>query len=168
MRRRYALPGLVAAAVVGALVAGILLATRPSRDTTAQPIRVGSLLTPRTPLFGDTVKAQIEFAGDARRIVPGSVRAAFYLGLYGIELLCKTGFDRGASHGLGAIVFLQLQPHRVFRLPHLMAPVPALDQLFGAERDQHADDDDPDLAEKFAPAMERLWQVNVHESPPAT
>jgi hypothetical protein len=74
MRARYALVAVVAVAVVAALVAGILLATRSSRDTTARPIRVGALLTPRTPLFGDTVTAQIEFAGDARRIVPGSVR----------------------------------------------------------------------------------------------
>jgi len=60
--------------VVAAVVGGILVATRSARDTTARPIRVGTVLTPRTPLFGDTVTAQVEFAGDTRRIVPGSVR----------------------------------------------------------------------------------------------
>jgi hypothetical protein len=39
-----------------------------------RPIRVGAVLTPRTPLFGDTVTARVDFAADTRRIVPGSVR----------------------------------------------------------------------------------------------
>jgi hypothetical protein len=65
---------LAGALLVGALVVGILAVTASSRDATAPQVRLGALLTPRTPLFGDTVTAQVEFAGDARRIVPGSVR----------------------------------------------------------------------------------------------
>jgi hypothetical protein len=74
MRLRYVLLGLGVALVVAALVTGILVGTRSSPDATPRPIRVGTLLTPRTPLFGDTVTAQVEFAGDARHIVPGSVQ----------------------------------------------------------------------------------------------
>jgi hypothetical protein len=74
MRLWYTVVGLGAAVLVAALAFGIFFATRSPRDATARPIRVGALLTPRTPLFGDTVTAQVEFAGDARRIVPGSVR----------------------------------------------------------------------------------------------
>ena len=69
-----ALVALVGALVVGAVVFGVVAAGRSSRDATTRPIRIGTVLTPRTPLFGDTVTAQVEFAGDARRIVPGSVR----------------------------------------------------------------------------------------------
>ena len=38
-------------------------------------------------------------------------------------------------------------------LAHLTAPVPILDQLLGAKRDQDADDDDPDFAGELAPAV---------------
>ena len=38
-------------------------------------------------------------------------------------------------------------------------------QLLPAERKQHAEDDNPNLADKLAPAMQWRWQVKVHEMP---
>ena len=38
----------------------------------------------------------------------------------------------------------------------LVAPVKSFDNLFRAKRDQNTDDDYPDFADKFPPAMERL------------
>jgi hypothetical protein len=64
---------------LGTLVAvGIVvaLATRSSHPAPVRPIRVGAILSPRTPLFGDTVTARVEFAADTRRVVPGSVHVA--------------------------------------------------------------------------------------------
>ena len=71
MRRRRLVwlgVGLLAVGIVVALVA------RPAREAPVRPIRLGAVLSPRTPLFGDTVTARVEFAADTRRVVPGSVR----------------------------------------------------------------------------------------------
>src|SRR4051794_22518669 len=57
--------------------------------------------------------------------------------------------------------------HGLAEVADLAAPMSALDQLLGAERDQHADDDDPDLAGQGAPAVERLWQMDMHGKPPS-
>jgi hypothetical protein len=58
------------------LLAAIVVAvvSRSSREGPVRPIRIGAGLTPRTPLFGDTVTARVEFAADTRKVVPGSVR----------------------------------------------------------------------------------------------
>ena len=58
------------------LAVAVAVATRSSREAPVRPIRVGAVLTPRTPLFGDTVTARVEFAADTRRVVPGSVHIA--------------------------------------------------------------------------------------------
>ncbi len=50
----------------------------------------------------------------------------------------------------------------------LVPPVKRLDHLLRAKRDQHADDDDPDLAKKLAPAVQRFGKVEMHVGgPPA-
>jgi hypothetical protein len=45
-----------------------------------------------------------------------------------------------------------------------VSPVDRLDDLLGAKRDQHADDDDPHLADKLAPAVQRLGEVEMHQA----
>ena len=74
MTSRNVLAGLGLAAMIAATVVGVLVATRSSSDSARRPVRIGTALSPRTPLFGDTVTARLEFAGDTRRVVPGSVR----------------------------------------------------------------------------------------------
>ncbi len=76
------LAGLAAAAAIGAIAVTVVFVMQSPNDTAARPVRVGALLTPRTPLFGDTVTAQVQFAGDADRIVPGSVRVQGAFGRY--------------------------------------------------------------------------------------
>jgi hypothetical protein len=76
------LAALAAAAAIGAIAVAVVLTTQSGQDSTARPVRAGALLTPRTPLFGDTVTAQVEFAGDAAKIVPGSVRVEGAFGPY--------------------------------------------------------------------------------------
>ena len=72
--------GLVALAVV--LVAGVVLGAsllRKQRSvnlSAGDPIRVAAAVSPRTPLFADTVTARIEIAADTHRVEPGSVRIA--------------------------------------------------------------------------------------------
>src|SRR6185437_5623740 len=51
-------------------------------------------------------------------------------------------------------------------LADLPMPLPLLDDLPEAERDQDAEDDDPDLAGERAPAVHRFWQVDVHRVAP--
>ena len=68
------LVGLGTAAAIGALAVAVVLVTGSPPDRSARPVRVGAVLTPRTPLFGDTVTAQVQFAGDSAKVVPGSVR----------------------------------------------------------------------------------------------
>ena len=70
-RRRIIGIGIVVLVVLGVVVA---VATRSQQGSAVRPIRVGAVLTPRTPLFGDTVTARVEFSADNRRVVPGSVR----------------------------------------------------------------------------------------------
>src|SRR5207302_500972 len=55
----------------------------------------------------------------------------------------------------GAIV-RQLTHERLPHNPDLLMPLPGLDYLLRRERDQHANDDDPDLANERAPAVQRL------------
>src|SRR6185437_4025325 len=64
----------------------------------------------------------------------------------------------------GVAMQLRVELNRGFL--DLVAPLHALDQLFGAERDQHADDDNADLADELTPAVQRLGQVKMHGSPP--
>jgi hypothetical protein len=74
MRRRRVIGlGIAAVVVLGVVIAA---ATRQSHESAIRPIRVGAVLSPRTPLFGDTVTARVDFAADAREVVPGSVRVA--------------------------------------------------------------------------------------------
>ena len=70
-RRRVIGFGIAAVVVLGVVIA---VATRQSHASAIRPIRVGAVLSPRTPLFGDTVTARVDFAGDTREVVPGSVR----------------------------------------------------------------------------------------------
>src|SRR5206468_12382439 len=70
-------------------------------------------------------------------------------------------------HLVDAEVTAELVIDSVAEVARLGAPVRRLDQLLGAERDQHADDDDPDLAGERAPAVERLWQMDMHGKPPS-
>ena len=70
-RRRVIGLGVAALVVVGVAVAVV---TRSSHESAIRLIRVGAVLSPRTPLFGDTVTARVDFAADTRQIVPGSVR----------------------------------------------------------------------------------------------
>jgi len=79
---RNVLAGLGLAAMIAATVVGVLVATRSSSDSARRPVRIGTALSPRTPLFGDTVTARLEFAGDTRRVVPGSVRVDARFGSY--------------------------------------------------------------------------------------
>jgi hypothetical protein len=44
-------------------------------------------------------------------------------------------------------------------------PADRIDDLFRAERDDHADDDDADFLEQFAPGMNGLRLVNFHDGP---
>src|SRR5690348_3114268 len=47
-----------------------------------------------------------------------------------------------------------------------MPPVQRLDDLLGGQRDEHADDDDSDLARELAPAVQRLWKMEMHSRAP--
>ncbi len=47
-----------------------------------------------------------------------------------------------------------------------MPPVQRLDDLLGGQRDQHADDNDPDFARELAPAVQRLGKVEMHAAGP--
>ena len=76
------LAALAAAAAISAIAVAVVLTTQSPHGSRARPVRVGAELTPRTPLFGDTVTAQVEFAGDVKKIVPGSVRVASTFGPY--------------------------------------------------------------------------------------
>jgi hypothetical protein len=49
---------------------------------------------------------------------------------------------------------------------NLVSPMQHFDDLLRAKRDQHAHDDDPDLAGELAPAMQRFGQVEMHRSTP--
>ena len=69
-RKLIGLTGVLLAIVA---VAVAVVARSPHRAP-VRPIRVGAVLSPRTPLFGDTVTARVDFAADRRRVVPGSVR----------------------------------------------------------------------------------------------
>jgi hypothetical protein len=70
-RRRVIGLGIAAVVLLGVV---ITVATRPAHESAIRPIRVGAVLSPRTPLFGDTVIARVDFAADTREVVPGSVR----------------------------------------------------------------------------------------------
>src|SRR5665213_1925068 len=61
------------------------------------------------------------------------------------------------AHGMG-----QLQVQGFARLRKLAFPLQPFDGLFGAQRDQHTDHDDPDFAQQFAPAVQRLRQMDMH------
>jgi hypothetical protein len=52
------------------------------------------------------------------------------------------------------------------KLDDFPSPMECLDDLFRPERDQHADDDDTNLAHKRAPAVQRFWQLETHECCP--
>jgi hypothetical protein len=45
-------------------------------------------------------------------------------------------------------------------------PLPRVDHLLRAERDQHAEHDDGDFASELAPAAQRLWQMEVNSAGP--
>jgi hypothetical protein len=68
--------GLAVSALVVAVVLGALFfARKPAVDLSAgDPLRVAAAVSPRTPLFADTVTARIEIAADTHRIEPESVR----------------------------------------------------------------------------------------------
>src|SRR6185437_4509198 len=51
-------------------------------------------------------------------------------------------------------------------LADLPMPLPLLDDLPEAERDQDAEHDDSDLAGERAPAVHRFWQVDMHRDAP--
>ena len=44
----------------------------------------------------------------------------------------------------------------------LLTLIPIFGQLLRAERNKYAENNDPDLAEEDAPAVQRFWQLNVH------
>src|SRR3954453_3590004 len=44
----------------------------------------------------------------------------------------------------------------------LLFPMCSFDELLGAEGDEYADHDDADFADEHAPAMHRLWQMEMH------
>lgn len=76
---RRLLAGLAVAAIVGALTIFLAAWDRGSVGTTAAPedpsgVEVQATLTPRTVLFGDTVRADVHVAVDSSRIDPDSVR----------------------------------------------------------------------------------------------
>src|SRR3954454_6293733 len=59
--------------------------------------------------------------------------------------------------------------HAPIRFTNFAPPMPTLDHLLGPKRDQHPNDDNPHLARELAPAVQRVWQVEVHATgPPAT
>src|SRR4051794_39912659 len=54
------------------------------------------------------------------------------------------------------------------KLPNLGIAVDCLDDLFGTEGYQHADDDDSNFAGELAPAVQRLRKMKMHAAgPPA-
>lgn len=83
MSRRGALVVLVAAGLVAAAALAFLLARADDSRTGAaglgtvdDGIEVTTRLTPRSPMFGDTVRASVEVRLDPRRVDEGSVRVA--------------------------------------------------------------------------------------------
>jgi len=79
--RRLLLAGIAVAAVAGALVIFFATRDRGSDGAAAAPenpsgIEAQATLTPRTVLFGDTVRADVHVAVDSSRVDPDSVRVA--------------------------------------------------------------------------------------------
>jgi len=62
----------------------------------------------------------------------------------------KAAFGDGAQHVTG------LATKRFALKLDVMLPVPVLEQLLCAEREKHTEDDDPDLTDELAPAVQRL------------
>src|SRR6185437_1594935 len=54
------------------------------------------------------------------------------------------------------------------RFADLIVPVDDLDELLERNRDEHAEDDDSDLARKLTPAVQRLRNMDVHDAPPGS
>ena len=54
--------------------------------------------------------------------------------------------------------------NRLAERPHVCAGLVSHDDLLRPERDQHADDDNPDLARELSPAVQRFGKVKVHFS----
>ena len=87
-----------------------------------------------------------------------------------IDLIHSAGHARSKLNPLmrRRKVCLQLRLEVVTSLLNMAAPTHQLDELFSAERNQHADNDDAYLAEKLAPAVQRFGKVEVHaKGPPA-
>ena len=79
--RLLTLAGIVAAALVGALVAAVVLwrmddaAVEPFPEAVAE-IEAETRVVPRTALFGDSVRAQVDVVLDETRVDPASVQVA--------------------------------------------------------------------------------------------
>jgi len=66
---------------------------------------------------------------------------------------------------IDAEVAAELMIHRLAEAGDFAARPQRVDELRSAEREQHADDDDDDLVEEFAPAVQRPGQSEKHGSP---
>jgi hypothetical protein len=63
-------------------------------------------------------------------------------------------------------VLLDFRDHIVAGVACDGALVDPLDHLLRSQRDEHADDNNPDFAGELAPAVQRLWQMHVHKDAP--
>jgi len=84
------------------------------------------------------------------------------------NLLVEALADQFARVCLRAVVAGELDPHCVFGATDLLPPLPRVHQLLQSERDQHAEHDDPDLADELAPTVQRFRKMEVQAAgPPA-
>src|SRR6185437_13854881 len=86
-----------------------------------------------------------------------------------IEACDDARMHRRALVNLRAVVSQQLPPHRLLRRLDLAVPVPGADRLLSDEGDEHAGDDDDELAHILAPVaprtFRRLARSLRHEAP---
>jgi len=83
-----------------------------------------------------------------------------------LQLPVHTGCSDEPRIG-GSCVAMQLRVELIRGLLNLAAPLPALDDLLSAERDQHTNDNDADFADESAPAVQRFRNMKMcHGLPP--
>ena len=74
---------------------------------------------------------------------------------------------RGHDVPIDAEVAAELMLDGLAEVANLAVPLPSLDQLLRAKRDQHAEYVDPNLTGERAPAVHRLGQTEAHGDPPS-
>ena len=76
--------------------------------------------------------------------------------------LLDTGLLLAALEG-GREIVRGLAAKCITRCAGVAPPLPFFDELLGAERNKHAEDNDADFPGEHSPAMKRSWQFDGHQ-----